>query len=128
MNRFHFQDEEAPAAQRMTNEEAEAIVRLWAERERLSSLPTVQDVADGLQIPVQEAADLLREVRANRARQTRVAVQQAVPSHRKLNPRVVAAAAAGTLVLLFVALGFVVVRPVAEPAIVSVPPAPPAPV
>ena len=107
MNRFHFQDEEALEAQRMTNEEAEAIVRLWAERERLSSLPTVQDVADGLQIPAQEAAALLLEVRATRARQTRRAAQRAVLFRRKLNPLAVAIAVSALVFLL----GIVLVRP-----------------
>src|SRR5579872_886412 len=55
----------------MTPDEARALVRLWAdrqgERERLASLPSIQDIADVLQIPPQEASLLLQEVRMRRA-------------------------------------------------------------
>lgn len=60
--------EELLQKQRMTACEVTAVVRLWAkrqeERERRAGEPTIADVAEGLDISLEEAYALLQEVRS----------------------------------------------------------------
>ncbi len=69
-----FEDEEALRREHMTDEEARAVVELWAEtekeRERRKSMPSVADLAEGLQVPVEEAHALLAQVRERQAQTT----------------------------------------------------------
>lgn len=57
--------------QRLTPAEVRAVVGLWAQRrdaqERQRQQASIQDIAEGLDIPVEEAASLLAEVRARLA-------------------------------------------------------------
>ena len=67
MNQQHFVEQ--PEPQRMTHEEARAVVRLWSKshvaREETDS-PTVADVAEALEITPDEVERLLRSVQARR--------------------------------------------------------------
>jgi hypothetical protein len=84
----HIQDEEALKHERVTEEEAQQIVHLWAEnqRESQSGGPTVKDIAEGLEIPTHEARRLLQQVRDQRKQVVRPALQ-----HQTRLPLVVAA-------------------------------------
>ena len=97
------QDEEPLRAERMTEEEAQKIVHLWAEnqRESQSGGPTVKDIAEGLEIPTQEARRLLQQVREQEKQVTRPMHQQA------LNRAPLAAAALIFLLLAMVASGLI---------------------
>src|SRR5579863_9919577 len=104
MNQYHTQEEEPPHSQRITNEEAQALVQLWAERQherdRQAALPTVQDIADVLQIPAQEAALLLQEIRTRRAATQQQVKAPPVNRQRATRPVVIVAAVAGAALLL----------------------------
>lgn len=71
--RFEFEEEESLRQQHMTHEEAQEVIALWTEkrkeRDQLSTMPTVRDVAEGLEIPHDEARQLLQEVRARKSAQ-----------------------------------------------------------
>jgi hypothetical protein len=83
LNQFHIQEDEIVRSQHMTDEEAQEVIRLWAERERerekLASTPTVHAVAEGLDVPPEEVLQLLQEVRARhsaaQARRTSLPLQ-----------------------------------------------------
>jgi len=117
MNQYHTQEEEPLHSQRMTNDEAQALIQLWAERQRerdqQAALPSVQDIADVLQVPAQEAALLLQELRARRA--TMEQQVKAPPMHRQrtIHPLVVAAAITGALLLFLFAVMFAMLVTVA---------------
>jgi hypothetical protein len=108
MNRQQFEGQEPQRAQRMTEEEAQAVIALWQqkqkERERMQTLPSVPDVAEGLGIPVEEADALLREVRVRReqdplaAEQTRQTAVQSRSNRR--SPLVIGVIAVLVLLLL----------------------------
>ena len=57
--------------QRMTADEAKSVIALWqqerVEQTGLTDRPAVPDVAEGLDVPVEEVQHLLAEVRARRA-------------------------------------------------------------
>ncbi len=73
-----LQEEEVLKHERVTEEEAQKIVHLWAEnqRESQSGGPTVKDIAEGLEIPTHEARRLLKQVREHESRQTQNLGQQ----------------------------------------------------
>lgn len=50
--------------ERLTEAEARAMVRLWTERQHPDDRPTLTDVAEALEIPLEEARSLLVSVRA----------------------------------------------------------------
>ena len=68
MEGLRFEENEPVHWLRMTEDEAKAVIDLWAERhreeERLRTQPSVQDVAAGLDIPPEEAFALLQQMRA----------------------------------------------------------------
>lgn len=63
--------------ERMTEEEARAVIALWqqrrVERGLLTTSPAVTDLAEGLDVSVEEARALLTEMRVRRPRKTRYA-------------------------------------------------------
>ncbi len=66
--------------QRMTADEASSVIALW-QQERvaqtgLTDRPAVPDVAEGLDVPVEEVQRLLGEVRARRLEEERALVQE----------------------------------------------------
>lgn len=65
-------------AQRITLDEAQAMIRLWQERSDadFSALPAVVDIAEGLNISVVEAEQLLAEVRAQRQKAERLRAEE----------------------------------------------------
>lgn len=71
MTTQQFQEDEPLRSQRMTQEEAQAVIDLWqqeqVESSGLTSHPAVSDVAEGLDITVQDVQRLLHQVRAGRA-------------------------------------------------------------
>ncbi|MEZ0326431.1 MAG: hypothetical protein ACAH95_11040 [Fimbriimonas sp.] len=95
---------EVPPEQRMSDAEAQEVLRLLAERQRereeLRGQPTVQDVAALANAPVTEVSEALSEVRA------RNMVSVPVTQHASRS-RMVLAFGASALVLLMVALLFV---------------------
>ncbi len=77
MSSEHFQNEEPTQAERMTPDEARAVIALWQHSHLgLSDLPSVPDVAEGLEITVEEVQRLLAEVRAAREERERGVVQE----------------------------------------------------
>lgn len=80
MSSEHFQTEEPIRSGRMTPEEARAVIGLWqqgqSERLGMIDLPSVPDVAEGLDITVEEVHRLLEEVRAAREERERGVVQE----------------------------------------------------
>ena len=68
MNQQQFGQEESPRSQRMTEDEAKAIIDLWQREQTesggLTTSPTVQDVAEGLDISEDDVRRLLQKVRA----------------------------------------------------------------
>ena len=66
---------DAPQTQRMTADESRAVIALWqqerVEQVGLTDQPAVPDVAEGLDIPVEEVQRLLDEVRAQRLEEER---------------------------------------------------------
>lgn len=72
MSYSQFQEEEPPIPpQRLSAEEARAVIGLWQQRRDAEGgqvdLPSIPDVAEGLDISVEDAARLLGEVRARQA-------------------------------------------------------------
>src|SRR5258708_8916711 len=73
-----FQNEEALKTERVTDLEAREIVHLWAENQKqaaTSAGPTVHDIAEGLEIPPEEALRLLDQVRQKQVVQVEQRVQ-----------------------------------------------------
>lgn len=70
MQRMRFEEEEPRDPQYLSEEEADAVIELWAERhketDRLRSMPTVQQLADSMDITLEEAQALLNEVRTKK--------------------------------------------------------------
>jgi DNA-directed RNA polymerase specialized sigma subunit len=82
MQQFHFQNEEVLKTERVTDLEARQIVHLWAENQKqaaTSAGPTVHDIAEGLEIPPEEALRLLDQVRQKQV----VHVEQKVQTRRR---------------------------------------------
>lgn len=90
----------SPFAQRMTPEEAEAVVRLWQQEQTdthgLTNRPSLADIAEGLDIAPEDARRLLAQVRGP---QPGTASQEAciAREHRKLARRMAWGAAAAAL-------------------------------
>lgn len=80
MSSEHSLNEEPIRSGRMTPEEARAVIGLWqqgqSERLGMIDLPSVPDVAEGLDITVEEVHRLLEEVRAAREERERGVVQE----------------------------------------------------
>ena len=76
-----FETQQALRAQRVTPEEMRAVVALWSrersEREGVDALPSVADVAEGLDVSPAEAVRLLEQVRAQRAEEQQRAALEA---------------------------------------------------
>ena len=66
--------------QRMTADEVRAVIALWqqerVEQTGLTDQPAVPDVAEGLDIPVEEVQRLLAEVRARRLKEEQALAQE----------------------------------------------------
>lgn len=130
MQQHRFVDEETMRREHMTDDEARAVVELWAEkerdRERLASMPSVADMAEGLQVPVEEASALLAQVRQRRAQQEqRIRVRQTTNVVRWVSLVLAGLVAIGIVFLLSFLLSLTTFRgPVVtatdEPATVSV--------
>ena len=76
----HFQSDEPLRAQRMTADEARAVIDLW-QQERdaqtgLTDRPAVPDVAEGLDIPVEDVQRLLQEIRTRWLEEERALAQE----------------------------------------------------
>ncbi|GMV87417.1 MAG: hypothetical protein AMXMBFR81_03480 [Chthonomonas sp.] len=103
-----------PVSQRMTHEEANAVVQLWqrqqSQAEAVQSLPTLGDLAEALKIPESAVADLLGQVRAKQALDRHRPEAPPVAQRKNLSAVVIAAAVFALCLLL--ALSFVFVRTV----------------
>lgn len=70
----------APRTQRLTADESRAVIARWqqerVEQTGLTDRPALPDVAEGLDIPVEEVQRLLAEVRAQRLEEERALVQE----------------------------------------------------
>ena len=78
MQHLQFQYEETLKAERVTEAEAQQIVHLWAENQKQAATnagPTVHDIAEGLEIPPEEAHRLLQQVRQKQVIQVEQKVQ-----------------------------------------------------
>lgn len=64
MNAYGFIDPNLVSETQMTPDEAQAVIELWAERQRAGSGATVADLAEGLAIPPREVREYLAQVRA----------------------------------------------------------------
>ena len=73
-------ESESLRTQRMTADEAASVIALWqqerVEQTGLTDRPAVPDVAEGLDIPVEEVQRLLAEVRARRVEEERALAQE----------------------------------------------------
>jgi hypothetical protein len=83
MNQQQFEEEEPSPlrSQRMTEDEAKAVIDLWQQQEvesgGLTTRPAVPDVAEGLDVSVEDVQRLLQQVRAKRqAEERRFALEQ----------------------------------------------------
>lgn len=65
----HFDDENTPPTERMTDDERRAVIARWQQQRGFapSDAASLPDVAEGLNISVADAARLLAEIRAERA-------------------------------------------------------------
>ena len=77
---LQFQQDDSLRAQRMTADEAKAVIDLWqqerVEQTGLTDQPAVPDVAEGLDIGVEDVQRLLQEVRTCRAEEERALAQE----------------------------------------------------
>jgi hypothetical protein len=75
-----FQSEEPLRAQRMTADEAASVIALWqqeqTEQTGLTDQPAVPDVAEGLDITVEDVQRLLQAVRTRQAEEVRLLAQE----------------------------------------------------
>lgn len=109
-----------PRSQRMTHEEANAVVQLWqrqqSQAEAVQSLPTLGDLAEALKIPESSVADLLEQVRAKQALERQR--PETAPATRRNNRALLVAAVAVFAVCLLLALSLTFVRAApSEPAV-----------
>ncbi len=80
----------SPRAQRMTADESRAVIALWqqerVEQTGLTDKPAVPDVAEGLEVTVEDVQRLLAEVRAQRQEEERTlaAEQERALTERRL--------------------------------------------
>jgi hypothetical protein len=109
-----------PRSQRMTHEEANAVVQLWqrqqSQADAVQSLPTLGDLAEALKIPESSVADLLEQVRAKQALERHRPEASPVARRTSMLPFLVAAAVFAVLLLLALSLSFVRTAPSAIPA------------
>ena len=72
MNSQQFDNSEPARAQRMTEQETQAVIALWQQEQMeqggLTNQPALPDVAEGLDISVEDARRLLEQVRSQRRR------------------------------------------------------------
>ena len=72
--------QDAPRTQRMSADETRAVIARWqqerVEQTGLTDHPAVPDVAEGLEIPVEEVQRILVEVRAQRMEEERLLVRE----------------------------------------------------
>ena len=77
--------QDAPRTQRLTADESRAVIARWqqerVEQTGLTDRPALPDVAEGLDIPVEEVQRLLAEVRAQRLEEERALAKELVKSH-----------------------------------------------
>jgi hypothetical protein len=70
MNDYRLLDEKTIRSNRMTPDEANAVVEMWAIRHRLREgehgMPPIDPVAEGMTVPPKEAKTLLKQIRAQR--------------------------------------------------------------
>ena len=80
MSLQQFQSDEPLRAQRMTADEARAVIDLWQQERTqqtgLTDKPAVPDVAEGLDISVEDVQRLLEEVRTCRMEEERALAQE----------------------------------------------------
>jgi transcription initiation factor TFIIIB Brf1 subunit/transcription initiation factor TFIIB len=117
MQQIQLQTEEILKTERVTETEAQQIVQLWAENQKQAATqsgPTVHDIAEGLEIPPEEAHRLLQQVREKQVAQ----VEQRVQIHGR-SALVVAAI---IMALIAVMLGWMLVgvRQPSPPATIRV--------
>ena len=78
-------------AQRMTAKESRAVIDLWqqeqTEQTSLTDKPAVPDVAEGLEITVEDVQRLLQTVRARREDEVRLLAQEQAELRRHQKPR-----------------------------------------
>ena len=104
MQQFQFENQEELESDHMTQTEAAEVIRLWAQKQRdaatRSSSPTIHDVAEGLEIPADEARGLLLQVRD----QSSTAILQGRPAERDNGPLLAATASFAAATILLSAL------------------------
>jgi hypothetical protein len=118
LQQFHFQDEEALKAERVTDVEARELVHLWAENQKqaaTASGPTVHDIAEGLEIPPEEALRLLQQVRQKQVSQVETRVRT---THR--SSLIVASAVFALIALVLMGLLASFRSPAMAPATVAI--------
>ena len=116
MQQLHLQEEEALKSQRVTEAEAQQIVHLWAETQKQAAThsgPTVHDIAEGLEIPPEEALRLLKQVRETQEVQAQTRVRT-----RKHAPMMIAVAVMALVAVML--MGMLVVRTSFAPTIAPV--------
>jgi hypothetical protein len=101
--------ETVPQPNLMTDEEAKAVLQLWAERQSDADVakPSIQDLAEALRVPESDVAGLLAEVRA------KVSTSSQIVTRPKQFPRVRVMVIAAVTVLA-VALTMLMAKPVAD--------------
>ena len=76
----HPSDDSQLRTQRMTADESRAVIALWqqerVEQTSLTDHPAVPDVAEGLDITVEDAVRLLQDIRAKRLEERALALEQ----------------------------------------------------
>jgi hypothetical protein len=110
MQRF---EQETSGIERLTPEEAEEVLNLYSERQReaekLSTMTSVVDVAEALQVPPENVQTLLAEVRARKADEAHLkALNDAVSAKQRL--RVVSFVVALALAMVAALLMLVLVQ------------------
>ncbi len=83
MSLQQFDNEDSLRTQRMTADESRAVIALWqqkrVEQTGLTDKPAVPDVAEGLNVPVEEVQRLLEEVRAKRLEEEQALAYEQTP-------------------------------------------------
>ncbi len=111
-----------PGSQRMTHEEANAVVQLWqrqqSQAEAVQSLPSLGDLAEALKIPEASVAELLEQVRAKQALERHR--PEPMPASRRRSLMLAGFGAALFVVLLALVLSLTLTSTVSsEPAVSS---------
>ena len=80
MSLQQFHSDDSLRTQRMTADEAKSVIDLWqqerVEQTGLTDKPAVPDLAEGLDVPIEEVQRLLGEVRAQRVEEERALAQE----------------------------------------------------